>query len=411
MSWRESLSVLRFANYRRLWLGMGISMFGSNMRNAAVLWHVTLLAPEGERALALGIVGLAKIVPIVVCSLFAGVLADAVDRRRLLLVVNSVMLVVASVLAVLTYRDLLQTWTLYALAAFMAGASSFDNPARNAFFPMLIPRAELANAISLNSVVFHVSAAAGPAVGGLVIMSYGVSAVYAIDALSFLVITLFVLRVPADVARADLEKRGEVSRAAAWDGIRFVFGNPLIRSSMLLDFAATFFGSANFLLPIYAQDVLGVGASGYGILSSANALGAVLVSFLAVPLMGTIRARGKALLWSIAVYGAATVAFGLSRWFWLSFALLVLAGAGDTVSTVYRQIIRQFETPDELRGRMASVNLLFFQGGPQLGELEAGVVAQLWGPVASVVSGGVMCIALVGWVAAKVPVLREYRRA
>jgi MFS family permease len=410
MSWRQSLAVLRFANYRRLWLGMGISMFGSNMRNAAVLWHVTLLAPEGERALALGIVGLARIVPIVVCSLFAGVLADAVDRRRLLLVVNSVMLLVASALAVLTYQDLVSTWTLYALAAFMAGASSFDNPARNAFFPMLIPRGELSNAIALNSVAFHVAAAAGPAVGGLVIMSYGVSAVYAIDALTFLAIALLVLRMPPEVSRADAEQRGEVSRAAAWDGIRFVFGNPLIRSSMLLDFAATFFGSANFLLPIYAQDVLGVGARGYGILSSANALGAVLVSLVAVPLMGTLGARGKALLWSIAAYGAATVAFGLSRWFWLSFALLLLAGAGDTVSTVCRQIIRQFETPDQLRGRMASVNLLFFQGGPQLGELEAGVVAQLWGPVASVVSGGVMCLALVGWVAAKVPVLREYRR-
>jgi MFS family permease len=409
MSWRQSLSVLRFAHYRRLWFGLAISMFGSNMRNAAVLWHITLLAPADERALALGALGLARVVPIVGCSLFAGVLADAVDRRRLLLTVNSVLLFVSTALAVLTHLELIGTRGLYVLAAFMAGASTFDNPARNSYFPMLVPRVELPHAIALNSLAFHVSAALGPALGGLVIAGFGVAAVYVVDAATFAAIVLLLLRIPKDAARVEGTQRGEVSRAAAWDGIRFVFGNPLIRSSMLLDFAATFFASATFLLPIYAQDILQVGASGYGILSSAMAVGSVLVSFVAVPLLGRIVHRGKALLWAVAAYGVMTICFGLSRWFWFSFACLLLAGAADTVSTLCRQIIRQLETPDSLRGRMASVNMLFFQGGPQLGELEAGLVAHALSPVASVVSGGAACLLAVAWVAAKVPVLRNYR--
>lgn len=409
MSWRQSLGVLRFASYRNLWLGQGISMFGSNMRNAAVLWHITLLAPADQRSLALGTVGLARIVPIIGCSLLAGVLADAVNRRRLLLIVNTVLLVVSSGLTWLTYNDALGTGSLYLLAALVAGAATFDNPARNSFFPTLVPREELAHAITLNSLGFHVAAAVGPAVGGLVIASHGVAAVYAIDALTFLAIVLLVLRIPADTGHSGSDKRATLSRAAAWDGVRFVFGNPLIRASMLLDFVATFFASATFLLPVYAQDILQVGPRGYGMLSSAMAIGSVLTSFAAVPIMGKLVQRGKVLLWSVVAYGVATIAFGFSHWFWLSLVCLVLAGAADTVSTICRQIIRQLETPDELRGRMASVNLLFFQGGPQLGELEAGLVAHALGPMFSVVSGGAACVVAVAWVAAKVPVLRHYR--
>ena len=155
-----------------------------------------------------------------------------------------------------------------------------------------------------------------------------------------------------------------------------MFRSPIIRSTMLLDFFATFFSSATALLPIFAQDVLGVGAHGYGWLYAAPAVGAVMTSAAMVPAVERIERRGLTLLWAVAVYGAATVVFGLSRSFWLTFACLAATGAADTVSMVIRNIVRQLETPDRLRGRMIGVNMVFFMGGPQLGELEAGLVAQ-----------------------------------
>lgn len=403
----HSFGVLRFTDYRRLWLGQTVSMLGSNMRNAAILWHVTLLAPSGSRALALGAVGLARVVPIAICSLFAGVLADAVDRRRLLVTVNLVLFVLATLLAIATHWGWIQIRGLYVLAALLAGASTFDNPARNSFFPMLVPREELPRAIALNSVAFQVAAVLGPLIGGICIASFDVAMAYAIDAASFLVLFALLVRMPAD--RAARTQRGQVSLSAAWDGIRFVFGNPLIRSSMLLDFAATFFASATSLLPIFAQDVLSVGAQGYGVLSAAMAAGSMAISVFSVAIVDGFERRGLALFWSVAVYGLCTIGFGLSRWFWLSWLTLFLSGAADMVSTLFRQIIRQMETPDELRGRMASVNLLFFIGGPQLGELEAGLIAQALGPAFSVVSGGVACIAAVCGLAARSPTLRGYR--
>ena len=168
------------------------------------------------------------------------------------------------------------------------------------------------------------------------------------------------------------------------EGLRFVFRSPLIRSTMLLDFFATFFSSATALLPIFAQDVLRVGATGYGWLYAAPALGAVLMSAMMVPLTNRIVRRGPVLLWAVGGYGAATVVFGVSRWFWLTFLCLAMTGATDTISMIIRNIVRQLETPDRLRGRMIGVNMVFFQGGPQLGELEAGAVANWLGPVVSV---------------------------
>ncbi len=198
--------------------------------------------------------------------------------------------------------------------------------------------------------------------------------------------------------------------AAALEGLRFVFRAPLIRSTMLLDFFATFFSSATALLPIFAQDVLHVGARGYGWLYAAPAVGAVLASALMIRGVDWIERRGLVLLTSIAVYGAATVAFGVSRAFWLTFGCLAVTGAADTVSMVFRNLIRQLETPDRLRGRMVGVNMVFFMGGPQLGELEAGLVANAMGPTVAVVTGGIGCLIATAWVAARTPALRAYRR-
>jgi MFS family permease len=189
-----------------------------------------------------------------------------------------------------------------------------------------------------------------------------------------------------------------------------VFSSPIIRSTMMLDFFATFFSSATALLPIFAQDVLQVGAKGYGWLYAAPSVGAVLTSVAMVHSIDKIERRGRVLIWAVVAYGAATIVFGLSRFFWLTFVCLAVTGAADTVSTVLRNVIRQLATPDHLRGRMTGVNMVFFMGGPQLGELEAGAVAQWIGPRASVVTGGVGCLIATAWIAARTPALRRYCR-
>ncbi len=388
---------------------MFISMAGSMMRNTTILWHVSLLVPEEQKAIALGGVGLVRVLPIVVCSLIAGVAADAFDRRRLLLLTNAAMLLISSALALVAFTGVHSVLSVYLLAALGAAAATFDNPARNSFFPRLIPREHLPNAITLNSIVFQSAAVAGPSLAGLIIARLGVAWVYLLDAVSFVVL-IAVLLAMRDVPADALAGRAKVSAAAAWEGIKFVFERPLIRSSMLLDFFASFFGAATALLPIYAQDVLHVGAHGYGLLTAASAAGAVVTSVVMVRAVDAITRRGRTLILAAVGYGLATIGFGVSRLFWLSFAFLFLVGAADMVSKVLRNVIRQLATPDELRGRMTSVNMMFFMGGPQLGELEAGVVAQVAGPVASVVSGGVACVVAVLWIAARTPVLASYRR-
>jgi MFS family permease len=252
---------------------------------------------------------------------------------------------------------------------------------------------------------------AGPSLGGLVIAARGVGWAYVVNAMSFscVIVALLMMRNVPERQPSEGGSRDDVSWHAALEGLRFVFRQPLIRSTMLLDFFATFFSSATALLPIFAQDILKVGPRGYGWLYAAPAVGAVATSAAMIPVTDRIDRRGAVLLWAVGVFGLATVVFGLSRWFWLSFLCLALTGAGDTISIIIRNIVRQLETPDRLRGRMIGVNMVFFIGGPQLGEFEAGVLASWLGATFSVVSGGVGCMIATGWVAASTPALRRYR--
>jgi MFS family permease len=377
------------------------------MQTAAILWHVSLLVPTDRKAIALGLVGLTRVVPIVVFSVAAGVVADALDRRKLMMLTQSAMAVLATALALLTFRGLSDLWPIYLLAAASSAAGSFDGPARQALIPNLVPREHLANAISLNTVMMQIASVSGPAVGGLVIAQLGVGWVYVLNAVSFLFVLAALAKMRA-VATTRTEA-GSVSLQAMIEGLRYVFTAPLIRSIMLLDFFATFFSSATALLPIFAQDVLGVGARGYGWLYSAPALGAVLMSAAMLRLVDRIERRGVVLLWAVFGYGLATAVFGISRSFWLTFLCLAMTGVTDAVSMVLRNIVRQMETPDHLRGRMTGVNMVFFMGGPQLGEFEAGVVANWFAPF-SVVSGGLACLAATAIVATRTPALRAYRK-
>ena len=387
-------------------------MTGSMMQSAALLWHVSLLVPPDRKGLALGLVGLVRVLPVVLFSMISGVVADAWNRRRVMLVTQGLAAAVSIGLAILAFRGLSVVWPVYALAAVGAAVGTFDLPARQSLVPMLVPREHLPNAISLNTIMFQMASVAGPSIGGLLIATRGVGLVYIVNAISFgfVILALVMMRdVPARQA-SEAGSRDDVSWHAALEGLRFVFRSPLIRSTMLLDFFATFFSSATTLLPIFAQDILQVGAAGYGWLYAAPAVGAVVTSAVMVFRAEQIRRRGQTLLWAVAAYGTATVVFGISRSFWLTFASLALTGAADTVSMVIRNIVRQLETPDRLRGRMIGINMVFFQGGPQLGEFEAGALANWLGAPFSVISGGVGCLLATTWVASTTPALRAYRR-
>ena len=379
------------------------------MQTAAIFWHVSLLAAPGRKAIALGLVGAAQVVPLVAFAMLSGVVADALDRRKVMLVTQTTMALFAATLAALTFAGLRTVWPIYLLAACSSAAASFDGPARQALIPNLVPREHLASAIGLNTLMFQFASVAGPTVAGLMIAGPGLAWVYAVNALSFLMVIAALLAMRARPRAADAPV-GQISWAAAREGFRFVFGQPIVRSTMLLDFIATFFASATALLPIFAQDILHVGARGYGWLYAAPSVGAALVGVVMAYAIERIERRGPVLLWSVAAFGAATVVFGISRNIWLTLLCLAAVGAADTVSTVIRNVIRQLETPDELRGRMTGVNMIFFMGGPQLGELEAGVVAQLFGAVASVVSGGLGCLLATAVVAGREERLRRYRR-
>ena len=406
----RSFSALRHRNFRLLWIGLAVSFAGSFMQQASILWHVSLLAPD-HKALALGLVGLIRVVPIIVFSLVAGTAADVFDRRKLMLITQVGGTAVAICLAVLAFSNVQTIWPVYLLAAISASVGAFDPPARHALVPMLVPRSDLPNAISLNTVMVQSAMVIGPALAGPIIAIGGVGWAYVFNAFSFLfvIVALLMMRDVPTTNRSHADARGEMSVRAMREGLRFVFRAPMIRSTMLLDFFATFFSSATALLPIFAQDILHVGPHGYGWLYAAPAVGAVIGSAAMVPLSHRLVRQGEILLWAVVSYGLATVVFGLSHTFWLTLLALAWSGASDAVSMVIRNLIRQLETPDAIRGRMVGVNMLFFMGGPQLGELEAGLVANwLGGPIA-VVTGGVGCLIATAILVAVTPQLRTYR--
>jgi MFS family permease len=382
-----AFAALRHRDFRLLWLGQIVSVTGSQMQLTALHWHVWLLT---KSAFALGMLGFFRGAPIIICSLAGGVFADAVDRKRLMIVMQSAMLASATCLTLVTMSGLRQVWPIYLLTAIASAASSFDTPARQSLMPSLVPVRDFPNAVSLGVTVFYVAMIGGPALAGLLLASRGPAVVYGINSVSYLAVigALIALRTSGKPAVKEGQPASRISLAALKEGLRFVWKTPIIVQTMTLDFAATFFASATALLPIFADKILNVGARGYGLLSAAPAIGAVITGLIMARL-GTFRRQGKLIIGSVAVFGLTTMAFGLSRVFWFSLLMLALAGAADTVSTVLRQTIRQLVTPDQLRGRMTSINMLFFMGGPQFGEVEAGTLAALIGAPLSVVTGGI----------------------
>ncbi len=401
ITFENAARVLRRPDFLRLWVGLGLSQIGSQVSQVAVAWQLYLLT---HSALSLGLVGLFRFFPILVASFLGGPLADAADRRRLMIVTQSVLSLNSLAMAVLTATGLVTPAMVYGFVFIGGLCFAFDGPARHSLIPNLVPPEELANAVSLNVTVFQVAMVIGPGIGGLLLGWKGPAFAYAVDAASFLTLiyALLTMRYRPDPARAT----GSVSLAAFTEGLRFLQRTPVIFWLMLLDFVATFFAGALLLMPVYADQILHVGASGLGLLYAAPAGGAVIAALFLAGRPPIVR-QGKTTLWAIAAYGLAVAAFGASRSFALSLAMLAASGAADTVSMVVRQTVRQLLTPDELRGRMTALNQLFFVGGPQLGEVEAGVVARYFGAPLSVISGGVACVLAVIAMGSLLPQLRH----
>lgn len=397
---------LRHRQFTLIWLGLIISMIGTQMQQWALFWHISQLSPS---PIAVSVVGAVRFGAVLVFSMLGGLVADRYNRRSVLFITQSVALGVALALGTLTMLGVIRLWHIYLLTALQAATMAFDMPARQSLVPNLVPREDLPNAFSLQSIAFNTGAIAGPALSGLIIAYWGQHVAYNLNGLSFLAVIFALVLMGAVPQHQAAARRG--LRAALQDmdaGVRFIRGQPLILSSMILDFLATFFASANTLLPYFTQHVLRVGEVAYGWLAAAGSVGAVVVG-LVVSQFGRIRRQGQLLLGSVVVFGLAAILFGASRTYAVVFGALVLMGAADSVSTIIRNTIRNLQTPDSLRGRMTGINQIFFMGGPQLGEIEAGAVAQGWGVPFAIISGGVGTILIVALIAARWPVLLRYR--
>ncbi|BCX05544.1 MAG: MFS transporter [Candidatus Roseilinea sp.] len=378
------------------------------LRGQFIVWDVLGMPVSlAADAFGLGLLGLVRVLPIIAFALIGGALADARDRRMLMLWSSVVSMLFAGMLAVLALFGNTEVWPIYLATAGITAATAFGNPARQALLPNIVPREHFTNAVSLNTLGMQIASIAGPAIAGVLIGATNAGVIYALNALSFAcVIVALLMMTYRDRARN--AGSSAVSLHAIGEGLRFVFDSPMIAGTMLLDFFATFFSSARTMLPIIATEMLRTDAAGYGLLSTASAVGSVIAGVV-TSLRGEIQRQGAVLIGSVLVFGAATALFGVVTNFVLSYFFFALTGAADTVSTIVRNIIRQMHTPDALRGRMVGVNMIFFIGGPQLGELEAGLVAAAFGVPFSVVSGGVITVLLTLWVAARFPGLRSYR--
>lgn len=353
----------------------------------ALFWHVNQL---DDNPIALGGIGVARFLPVVIFSLIGGALADSMDRRKVMFTTQSVAALLALGLALFTQFGQITIWHIYIITAMQAVVVAFDGPSRQALIPNLLPKKDLPNGFSMTFTAFQAGAVLGPALSGIVIASFGQEAVYYFNALSFgaVLVALFMI---GDVPQVIAEKTAGVSLESIKDGIRFILSKPIIFSTMMVDFVATFFASASTLMPIIATDVLQVGVVEYGYLSAASAVGAVAVA-LVISQIKEIRRQGIVFLSAVIVFGIATIIFGITESFVVAWLAIAVTGGADGVSTIVRNTIRQLQTPDHVRGRMTSINQIFFMGGPQLGEIEAGAVAQFFGAPFAVITGGIGCI-------------------
>jgi MFS family permease len=402
VSWSSRLPALAHRDFTLFLLGGIVSRIGTRMRDVALGWQIWELT---HSPVALGLLGAFRVAPILFFALVGGVTADALDRRRVMIATQSIMALTSLALGIVSLTGRATPALLYTLVALSATATAFDNPARQSLVTGLVPEEDMPNALSVAVFGGQLSTVLGPVFGGFLLGASSAGVVHLVDAVSFssvLGALVFVRPRP----RASRASPVPLRLSAIEPAFAHLRSTPVLFWLMLVDFLATFFAGSLELLPIFADRIFSVGPEGLGLLVSAPAAAAVLTSLL-LAARRPIRRQGWGVLASVAAYGAAIAAFGLSTSFPVALGLLALSGAADTVSTVVRQVARQTLTPDELRGRMTALNMIFFMGGPQLGELEAGIVARFFSARVAVVSGGVACVLVAVLFAAFSPALRR----
>jgi hypothetical protein len=355
-------------------------------------------------SLAVGLTGLFVAVPLITMGLLGGSFADAVDRRKLVLVTSSLLAVVSLVFAVQALLDLRQLWLLYSLIALESCLFALDAPARWTFVPRLLPSTQIPAAAALVQLSFQVSLIAGPLLAGVIIAAAGLQTAYVIDAASFAFAFYGVLRLRSMPPQGGGTPSG---LRAVVEGLQFVRSQPVLTMVLLVDINGTVFGMPRALFPAFAETHFGGGAQTVGLLYAAPAIGGLLDAAFSGPL-SHVRRQGFAVLIAIAVWGAAIAGFGLMSLLWAAVVLLAGAGAADVVNGVFRSTILQVNTPDALRGRVSGVGFVVGAGGPRLGDVEAGAVAAITSPVISAVSGGLACVLGVVLLGLAVPALARY---
>lgn len=392
----------RDRDFRLLWIGWIVSGTGRQITAVALPYQLYVLTGS---TLAVGLLAVVQLVPILAFALGGGAVADAVDRRRVLILTQLGLMATSVAFAGLSLLASPPLVLLYAVAFVSAGLAALDGPARSSAIPRLVPRERLTSALALGQLSFQVISVAGPLVGGLILATAGLVAAYVVDAVTFLA-ALAALLMIAPLPPAPGAPRPSLRSIA--EGLRFARGHRPILGTFVIDLNAMIFGFPTSLFPALALDVFKVGPAGVGLLNAAPAVGALIGALLTGWTSRVVR-PGRAIAAAVGAWGLAILAFGLLvASFPLALACLAVAGAADVVSAVLRNAIVQLETPDELRGRVMSIHTLVVTSGPKLGDAEAAAVSAIVGPTASVVSGGILTLVGLAWIVRAFPELIRY---
>jgi MFS family permease len=432
----DPYAAFRFSAFSLYTAGNLVSVIGRLMLMVAVEWEIYA---RTHSATALGLVGLTIAVPVVLLSLPAGHIADRFPRKRIVLVSQALSAMCSIALACVSWKHLeIPNWPflvhgnhvlgriasvferhtisfhfddlsiplIYIILLTSATARTFGWAARSSYFPTLVPRDVFANAVTWNSSAFQIGSVVGPAIGGFLIAHAGFPFIYAVDAACAMWFFLLVLPIRSS-------DRGSSSEKNAWrslkEGIRFMLSKKVILATITLDMFAVLLGGANALLPVFADQILHCGPIGLGWMRAAPGVGAFIMA-LGIAYLPPMKHAGKTLLWCVTGFGAATIIFGLSHLLWLSLIMLFLTGVFDSVSVVVRHTLLQLLTPDSMRGRISAANNIFIGTSNELGALESGLTAALFGPVISVVAGGIGTILVVVSVSSLWPEIRKIGR-
>ncbi|MEH1867642.1 MAG: MFS transporter [Nostoc sp.] len=384
----DPFAAFKFRDYRLFTIGRLVLFVGSQMQTVAIGWE---LYERTNSAIALGGVGLAQVLPMIVLTLIAGDVADRRDRKVTMLLSVMLLALCSLALGVLSYTQG-AIFLIYACLVLTGVARAFLKPASDALMWQLIPVSAFTNAATWNSSSFQLAAVIGPALGGFGIALLGsATGVYILAAIAALLCFILTLAIKEQKVTRSTEP---ISLQALAAGAKFVWQNQLILAAITLDMFAVLLGGAIALLPIFAKDILHVGPVELGYLQAAHSIGALTMA-ITLAYLPPLRKAGPALLWSVVGFGVVTIIFGLSRSFWLSMLMLILGGALDSISVVIRHTLVQIRTPDHLRGRVAAINSVFISASNELGGFESGLTAALFGPVISVVGGGIGTILVV----------------